>query len=73
MNFYSWIFAGVFVVGASLWLVVKALFAGAVKSPECLLLLAIYFILLGHLGLALQNYHSRVAEKIESDEDNKDA
>jgi len=71
-NFYGWICGGLFVIGVSLGLVLWSLSAGALRSPECLLLLAIYFILLGHLGIALQNYHARVAERIESEEKRKD-
>lgn len=71
MNFYGWIAGGVLVIGVSLLFVLWALLAGALRSPECLLLLAIYFILLGHLGLALQNYHARVARSIEAEEEKK--
>jgi hypothetical protein len=71
LNFYGWIGGGLFVIGISLCLVLWALRAGALQSPECLLLLAIYFILLGHLGLALQNYHARVAKSIEAEDEMK--
>ena len=72
MNFYGWIAGGLCVIGSSLWLVLRALREGALHSPECLLLLAIYLILLGHLGLALQNYHARVAKSIESERTESD-
>ena len=72
MNFYGWIGGALFLIGASLWAVLRALRAGALHSPECLLLLAIYFILLGHLGLGLQNYSARVAKHLESEEKKDD-
>jgi uncharacterized membrane protein len=71
-NFYGWIFGGLIIIGVSLWLVWRALDAGALQSAECLLLLAIYFLLVGHLALALQNYHARVAERIESEDKKHD-
>ena len=66
LNFYGWIFGGLFVFGGSLWFVVLALQAGAARSPTCLILLAIYFVLLGILGLTLQNYYSRVSKALDS-------
>ena len=42
------------------------------SGPVSLLLVAIYFVLLGHFGLALQTYHARVAKHLES-EDEKNA
>lgn len=71
-NFYSWICAGLFVIGVSLWCAIRAVSAGALEAPESLLLLAIYFILLGRFGLALQSYHARVAERLDSEERKKD-
>lgn len=72
LNFYGWIFAGLFVIGVSLWCVILALRAGATRSPTCLLLLAIYLLLLAILGLTLQNYHSRVACVLDSEGAKKD-
>lgn len=72
LNFYGWIFGGLFIIGASLWFIVLGLRAGATRSPTCLLLLAIYFILLGIFCLALQNYHSRVARLLDSERARKD-
>ena len=65
-NFYGWILGGLFVLGISLWFVFLAIQAGALRSPVCLLLLALYFVLLGILGVTLQNYHSRVAKSLDS-------
>jgi len=66
-NFYGWICGGLVVISACLWLVIRALRAGALRPPESLLLLAIYFVMLSHLGLALQSYHARVVQRIESE------
>ena len=71
MNFYGWLAGGVIVIGASLWLIFQAIEAGALHSPQRLLLLAIYLMLLGHFGLALQSYHARVARNLEARENNK--
>ena len=68
MNFYGWISAVLLVGAFSIWLVLKALRAGASHSPEGLLLLAIYVVLLGHFGIAAQNYCARVAKALESEE-----
>ena len=70
-NFYGWIGTGLLVIGISIFLVVMAIHAGAIHSPSCLLLGAIYFILLGHFGVALQNYHARVAKNIEAADEKK--
>jgi len=67
-NFYGWIGAGVLVMGVSIWCVVKAIQAGADRSPSCFLLGGIYFIVLGHFGIALQNYCARVAKNIEAED-----
>ena len=68
MNFYGWIGAGLLVNGVSLVCVVAAIRAGAFNSATCLLLGAIYFIALGHFGIALQSYCARVAKNIEAEE-----
>ncbi len=68
MNFYGWIGAGALLIVLSLWIVLRAIFAEALRSPNCLLLGAIYFILLGHFGIALQNYCARVAKNIETED-----
>ena len=67
-NFYGWIGAGLFVIGISIWAVLLAIDAGALKSPSCLLLGAIYFIVLGHFGVTLQSYCARVAKNIEAED-----
>jgi hypothetical protein len=68
MNFYAWICTGLLVIGLSFVIVVMAINTGALRSPTCLLLGAIYFILLGHFGMSLQNYCARVAKSIESED-----
>jgi hypothetical protein len=72
LNFYGWIFAALFCISISVWALIKAFEKGAVRSPVALMLVAIYLIVLGHFGLALQNYCSRVAERIESDDGKQD-
>ena len=65
-NFYGWIISGILILGGSLWVVIVALRAGASRYPSNLLLLAIYFMLMGHFCLALQNYVARVASALDS-------
>jgi|GEM_PF-6032416 len=72
-NFYGWIVVGLLICGSSLWYVVRAIKLGAGRSPTGLLLMAIYFVLIGHFGIALTNYHSRVAKTLESEEQEKDS
>jgi hypothetical protein len=71
-NFYGWIFGGLLIVGASLWLIIRAFGDGAGQSPTCQILLAIYLVQMGHLGLALQNYHARVARSLDAKAPGKD-
>jgi hypothetical protein len=71
LNFYGWIFGALPGVGVSLWCVLKAIQDGAISSPTCLLLGAIYFIVLGHFCIALQNYCARVVKNIEAEDAKK--
>jgi hypothetical protein len=71
INFYGWIGSGCAVVGGSLWAVSKAINLGALQSPTCLLLGAIYFVAIGQFCLGLQNYCSRVAKNIEAEDAKK--
>ncbi|MHC4954659.1 MAG: hypothetical protein ACYTGZ_12305 [Planctomycetota bacterium] len=66
LNFYGWLLGGVFVIGASLWFVVHAILDGLLRTPEGQILVAIYLVLLGILGLALQKYQSRLARVIDA-------
>ena len=69
MNLYGWIGAGLLVLVGSFWVVVRAMrmYDGwALHVPECLLLVAVYLVLWGQFGLALQNYCARVAEKLDA-------
>ena len=68
MNFYGWIGTAILLTAVSLWLVVKACFAGATQSPEATLLIAIYVILSGHFWIAVQNYTARVARNFDSEQ-----
>jgi hypothetical protein len=70
-NLFGWIAAGMAVMGVSLLCIIKAIQSGAYSSPTCLLLGAIYFIVLGHFGISLQNYCSRVARNIEAEDAEK--
>ena len=71
MNFYGWICTGLLVVGASVWLVLRAICLKALDSPICLLLIAIYLLVAASLCLALQNYCARVAKAIETEDAKK--
>ena len=72
MNFYGWIFTGLLILAASVWLVIRAIHLGALDSPACLLLMAIYTLLVGCLCVALQNYSARVAKNIEAEDAKKE-
>jgi len=65
MNFYGWLVAGLFAIGASCYYVKRGLDADQYLSSQGALLLAIYFILLGHFGIAWHSYLARVAEKLD--------
>jgi hypothetical protein len=71
LNFFGWIGTGLLVIIGSVYELFKAIQVGAFRSAEGLLLIAIYFLLLGHFGLALQNYCARVAKAIENDDEQK--
>jgi hypothetical protein len=60
MNFYGWLFTGLFVMGASPYYVKRGLDADQHLSSQEALLLAIYFVLLGHFGIALHTYLARI-------------
>jgi len=70
-NFYGWIFTGLLILAASGWLVIRAIDLGAYDSPICVLLMAIYILLVGCLCVALQNYCARVAKNIEAEDAKK--
>ena len=70
-NFYGMNCMGIVVLGGSFWFVIRALKTGAGHTPLSLLLLAIYFVLLGHFGIAIQNYCARVARVLEEQEAQK--
>jgi len=53
---------GLTISGASFWYVIRAINLGADESPIGLLLMAIFFVLLGHFGTALANYCARAAK-----------
>jgi len=72
MNFYGWIGAGLLAIGMSFYIVVAAARAPGVHSATSLLLLALYVVLVAHFGLALQNYHARVAEKLDAQREQED-
>jgi hypothetical protein len=71
MNFYGWIFTGLLIIGGSVLFVIRAIDLGALRSPGDLLLIAIYFLLVGILCVALQNYCARVAKAIEAEDTKK--
>ena len=65
-NLYGWSVVGLLVIGASSWYAIRALRAGGGLSSTGLILVAIYFVLLGHFGLALQTYCARVARSLDA-------
>ena len=63
-NFYGWLFAGLLIIIGSITFTV----IGLINDKSNLIIAAIYFVLLGVFGIMLQNYHSRLAEKLDSQE-----
>jgi hypothetical protein len=61
LNFYGWIITGLSVIAGSLFVALSALFC----KNTTMMLLAIYLVLIGIFCLQLQNYHSRIAEKLD--------
>jgi hypothetical protein len=66
-NFYRWIVQGTFIIAFSLWCVITAISEGAFHAPTSSLLGAIYFVLLGQFGLALEAYCGRLAKHLDSE------
>ena len=66
-NFFGWIITGALLLAGSAWLALRALDSGAFDSPVALMLGAIYLLLLGLFGLALQNYCARMAAALEAE------
>lgn len=68
-NFYGWIFAGILIVGLSLWYFVQSFQTNSRPSPEFFVLGGIYLMLIAHFCLNLHNYLARVAQVLEEQED----
>jgi hypothetical protein len=71
MNFYSWIVAGLMIVGGFAYYVKRALDVDEYLSSEEALLLAIGLALLGIFGVVWHNYIARVAEKLDAPKKDK--
>ena len=65
-SFYLAIVVGLLVCGASLWYVIRAINLNAGRSPIGLLLIAIFFVLFGHFGLAWSIHCARLAKILDS-------
>ena len=65
LNFYGWIIAGLIVCAGSLFVAITAL----LHKDTNMMLLSLYSVLIGMFCLQLQNYHSRVAEKMDKKSD----
>ena len=65
LNFYGWIIAGLIICAGSLFVAIIAV----QHENIIIMLLALYLVLIGIFCLQLQNYHSRVAEKIDKQND----
>jgi len=65
LNFYGWIITGLIVCAGSFFVAITAL----LLDNTNMMLLALYLVLIGIFCLQLQNYHSRVAEKIDQQND----
>lgn len=67
LNFYGWLFAGLLIIFGSLFVALRAIKI----NNENIMLFAIYLVLIGIFCVLLQNYHARVAEKLEDKENIK--
>lgn len=65
LNFYGWIITGLIVCAGSLFVAITAL----LHENTIMMMLSLYLVLIGMFCLQLQNYHSRVAEKIDKQND----
>jgi hypothetical membrane protein len=65
LNFYGWIFAGLVIIAGSLFTVLIAI----IFHKMLAMLAAIYLVLIGIFCLMLQNYHARVSEKIDAQDE----
>lgn len=72
-NFYRWIVQGVLIIAFSLWIAINAISEAAFHSPTSSLLGAIYFVLLGQFGLALEAHCGRLAKHLDSKDKRDDA
>ena len=61
LNFYGWIITSILINGCSLWAILRAINIGALRSPSSLMLLGIYFALIGLFNIAHQTYCARVS------------
>jgi hypothetical protein len=68
LNFYGWMVASVLVNGGSVLAILRAVQIGALRSPSSLMLLGIYFVLLGQFNMAHQTYCARVTRSIERED-----
>ncbi|MEM8883662.1 MAG: hypothetical protein AAGD14_06330 [Planctomycetota bacterium] len=73
LNFWGWLVAGVTILVASAAAVLYAVTIGAYRSPEAILLFAIWVLLVGVFGVLLQSYLARVARKLDTEAAPEDA
>jgi hypothetical protein len=66
-NFYRWIVQGALIIAFSLWIAINAISEAAFHSPTSSLLGAIYFVLLGQFGLALEAYCGRLGKHLDAE------
>jgi hypothetical protein len=71
LNFYGWMFGGLFILGSSCYFAKRGLDASPYLSAQAAYLIAIYILLVGCFGVVLHNYLARVAEKLDSPEKKK--
>jgi hypothetical protein len=72
-NFYRWIVQGALIIAFSLWCVITSILEGAFHSPTSSLLGAIYFVLLGQFGRALEAHCGRLGKHLDAENKKDDA
>lgn len=63
LSFYGWLIGGMFIITGSLFIAIM----GLLRDNTNIVLLGLYSILVGMFCLQLQNYHSTLAEKLDTE------
>ena len=72
INFYGWLCAGLFLFLVSIGVVLLSAKLSDTRYGVLCLLIAIWMLVAGIFGIALQNYLARVAKNIEDEDKRKE-